>query len=587
MKGKIRLKLLAVSFLFLAIPSLLVGFASYRIAKEELDQLGAKALQNQVTMAVQLLRGLDYSVQEGSMTLEEAQERAKALLIGEKKHDGTRPISLRSGFGESDYFFVLDAQGILLAHPNSEGEDFWDKRTEQGVYFIQEIIAKAQEGGGYTYYDWALPHDPSTWAPKVAYAELEPNWGWIVATSSYLHDLNSGANQIYTLILLVIGLCLLVGTPLVIWFARQFAKPLIAVTHRLSLISQGVLSEEPIVVKNKDEVGLMAQALNQMESNLRDLVGHILEVAQKVATISEEVSKASEETGNAAEEIAAVIEEINSGMDEQLSHVASTRNIIQEVTDGVFVVSESNKEIANATAVVSQMAAQGEIQINETMQQMDTIARVTRETAVAVGQLGNYSRQVESFLAIIREIAEQTNLLALNAAIEAARAGTEGRGFAVVAEEVRKLADESQEAANQISTVVQEILHQSSVTEEAIRESNEEVVRGLDTIDKTREAFNSILVAIETVSQRVQGAVEASRNIEASAALQAEAMESMTNIIAQISKGMEQATVSSEEQAAAVEEISASTNVLTQMSHNLLSAVANIKIKNSRQDKVG
>src|SRR5690606_11361456 len=114
-----------------------------------------------------------------------------------------------------------------------------------------------------------------------------------------------------------------------------FAKPLVEVTDRLSMISQGVLSEEPIVVKNKDEVGLMAQALNQMESNLRNLVGNILEVAQKVASISEEVSKASEETGNAAEEIAAVIEEINSGMDEQLSHVASTRNIIQEVTDGV------------------------------------------------------------------------------------------------------------------------------------------------------------------------------------------------------------------------------------------------------------
>lgn len=575
---KIALQLLVIAFLFLIVPSLLVGIASYRVAKGELDQLGARALKNQVAMAVHFLRGLDHCVEQGYMSLAEAQELARTLLIGAKNPDGTRNIELPSGFGESDYFYVLDAQGLMLAHPNSEGEDFWLKQTDEGVYFIQEIIAKAQSGGGFTYYDWPLPHDQSTWAAKVAYGELEPNWGWIVVTGSYLHDFNSGAEHILDFILLVLAGCLVIGTPFVLLFSREFAKPLMQVTDRLTRISEGVIGGEPVVTRHQNEIGVMARALNRMETNLRVLVANIAETAEKVASISEELSKSAEETGKAAEQIAAVVEEINCGMDEQRLHVQNTQNIIEEVTGGVFVVSESNKEIARATAEVSRMAAQGELHLNETMKQMDTIARVTRETAAAVGQLGTYSRQVEFFLAVIRDIAGQTNLLALNAAIEAARAGAEGRGFAVVAEEVRKLADESQRAADEIALVVQEILRQLSVTEAAMRESSQEVGQGLEAMAKTRAAFDGILAAIDTVSHRVEGAVAASERIEAGAVRQSEAMGSMVDIITQVSQGMENAAVSSQQQAAAVEEISASAQVLAQASRALMEAVANFKI---------
>lgn len=579
MKGKIRLKLLAVSFLMLAIPTLVIGVSGAGIAKEELDRVGSKGLENQIIMTMQLIEALSNAVDNGVMSLADAQEEAKTLLIGAKRDDGTRPISLKAGYGESDYFFVLDEKGTLLAHPSLEGDNLWEQQTDDGYYFIQDIIDKAKKGGGYTYYDWALPNDPSVVAPKVAYAQQDPHWGWIVATSTYMQDFNSGALRILYILLIVIGLCLLIGISFIFLFARHFAEPLGRVTERVSLISKGVLSAEPVVVKNKDEIGLIAAAVNQMESNLRGLVGKIRDVAGQVASITDDVSKATEETGNAAEEIAAVMEEISSGLDEQLHHVELTSDIIQEVTQGVFVVSESNKDIAQATGQVTGSIAEGEIKINDTIRQIDAIARVTHETASVVGKLGEQSRQVESFLSIIKEIAEQTNLLALNAAIEAARAGTEGRGFAVVAEEVRKLADESQQAADQISTVVQDILHQTALTEEAIKQSNAEVILGLEIINKTKLAFNSISEAIEVVAQRVQGAVDASQSIETGAVRQAEAMESMAAVIRETTKGMDGAASSSQEQAAAVEEITAATNVLARMSQDLMEAVANIKLQ--------
>lgn len=578
MKGRIRIKLLVVSFLMLAVPSLVIGLSGVGVARGELNWVGSKGLENQVIMAMQMIETYNEAVKEGKMSLADAQEAVKTTLIGPKRPDGTRPITLQAGYGESDYFYVLDENGVLLAHPYMEGDDLWELHTDDGFYFIQDVIAKSKAGGGYTYYDWNLPNDPSIVAPKVAYGQWDPNWGWVVTTSSYLHDFNQGATRILYLLMVVMGLCLLIGIPFILLFARHFAEPLRKVTERVDKISQGILSSEPVEVKNKDEIGLIVSAVNQMESNLRVLVGKIRDVARQVALTTEDVSKATEETGNAAEEIAAVMEEISSGLDEQLHHVEITSNIIQEVTQGVFVVSESNKDIAQATERVTGTIVEGEIKINDTIKQIDAIARVTQETAAVVGKLGEQSRQVESFLSIIKEIAEQTNLLALNAAIEAARAGTEGRGFAVVAEEVRKLADESQQAAEQISSVVQDILHQIVLTEEAIKQSNTEVVLGLEAINKTKQAFISISEAIDTVAQRVQGAVNASQNIEAGALKQAEAMESMSAVIKETSKGMEGAASSSEEQAAAVEEITAATNVLARMSKDLMEAVANIKL---------
>lgn len=137
----------------LAIPSLIIGVSGAGIAKNELDKIGSRGLENQVIMALQLIESLHKTVEKGGLSLDEAQEQARELLIGEKRTDGTRPINLKAGYGESDYFFVLDENGILLAHPNREGADFWEMQTDDGRYFIQEIIEKAKSGGGYTFYD--------------------------------------------------------------------------------------------------------------------------------------------------------------------------------------------------------------------------------------------------------------------------------------------------------------------------------------------------------------------------------------------------------------------------------------------------
>lgn len=122
--------------------------------------------------------------------MEEAQERVRTELIGPKQDDGTRTIDKKVDLGENGYFFVLDEKGVLIAHPSIEGQSIWEEEDENGRKFGQEMVNKGMEGGGFTYYDWPLPNDAETIAPKVTYVEQETNWGWIVAASTYMMDFN-------------------------------------------------------------------------------------------------------------------------------------------------------------------------------------------------------------------------------------------------------------------------------------------------------------------------------------------------------------------------------------------------------------
>lgn len=189
-RGSLRNKLLIFSVLLYLIPSVTVGLIGYYTAVDEADNMVRKNLQNSVNLMVMNIRTLQNMVETGRLTLEEAQERAKIMMLGEKQADGTRPINSDIDLGENGYFYVLSEQGDLLAHPNLEGENLWDSQTSDGFYFIQDVIKKGQQGGGFTFYTWPLPNSEEE-AEKITYAVKVPGWNWIVVAGSYLQDYNT------------------------------------------------------------------------------------------------------------------------------------------------------------------------------------------------------------------------------------------------------------------------------------------------------------------------------------------------------------------------------------------------------------
>src|SRR5699024_2429882 len=130
-----------------------------------------------------------------NLTLEEAQEQVKEALIGEKQSDGSRKITEQIDLGENGYIFILDQDGVFMGHPFSEGNNEWDAEDANGVKFIQEMVL-AGGNGGFTHYDWPLPNDETSLAPKVTYSQTDSKWNWTINGSTYMQDFNEPANEI-------------------------------------------------------------------------------------------------------------------------------------------------------------------------------------------------------------------------------------------------------------------------------------------------------------------------------------------------------------------------------------------------------
>jgi methyl-accepting chemotaxis protein len=218
----------------------------------------------------------------------------------------------------------------------------------------------------------------------------------------------------------------------------RLVNTLHAVVSRMRKIAAGDLTGEAVSVRSSDELGQLAEATNQMQTGLTDLVGRITSTAEQVAA------------GHVSEEMAASTEQQRA----QLNQVAAA---MEEMAATVTEVSGRTGEVSRQSSEAGRQAQQGGQIVEHTVTEMAQIAAQVESTSNAVGQLSERATQIGAILTVINDIADQTNLLALNAAIEAARAGEHGRGFAVVADEVRKLAERTQVATLEVSKSVTEI----------------------------------------------------------------------------------------------------------------------------------
>lgn len=151
--NSIKTKLITISILLLVIPLLTLGIISYQKSKHSLDDLGKINLKNNVEMTTEMIEMLDKQVESGNISLEEAQEQVKIAILGEMNSDGTRPINENIDIGEHGYMFILDNDGIQIAHPFLEGEDSWDSVDPNGVKSTQALIEQGNDGGGFTKFE--------------------------------------------------------------------------------------------------------------------------------------------------------------------------------------------------------------------------------------------------------------------------------------------------------------------------------------------------------------------------------------------------------------------------------------------------
>ncbi len=325
-------------------------------------------------------------------------------------------------------------------------------------------------------------------------------------------------------------------------------KPLEEFLDAMERASQGDLN---VSIKGRyfGDFHALAEHFNFMLESLRTSVTHLKRSSEETLHLAEQLTQTIQQMHGATEEVSSTIQNISKGAEEQALKVQEAFNIIDKMAGNIQTSAELLSNSEKVVARSKNASAAGSHAVRRTITQMQSIHEVVQNSAKEVVELGTRSKAIGKVVDVITHIADQTNLLALNAAIEAARAGEYGRGFAVVAEEVKKLADGSAEAANQIGVMIRQIQKEISTVVTTMGAGAQKVTEGLTVVNEGGQALNEIQSASDEVEAQVQ---EISKSFENQADQAGRVVEAITNIVAV-----------SEENASATEEISASTEELT------------------------
>ena len=342
-------------------------------------------------------------------------------------------------------------------------------------------------------------------------------------------------------------------------------------------LSQNVTPATPAIEDEAtDELGRVSQSFdgirselvaaigsyNESRAGLTELVSSVQNNAGVLSLASQQMASTSEETGRAVNEIAQAVSDVAQGAERQVRSVEEAKTATEEVGAATESSARSAQETAAAAVVARQVAAEGEQAVAEATEAMRQVRESSSQVTTAMHQLGAKSEQIGGIVATITGIAGQTNLLALNAAIEAARAGEQGRGFAVVAEEVRKLAEESQDAAASISTLVEEIQAETAQAVTVVEETAQRTEEGAATVEQARDAFGRIGTSVEDMTGRVDAIAAAVQQIAASAQKVQNDMTEVAAVAEESSASSEQVSASTEETSASAQEIASSAQQL-------------------------
>ena len=406
-------------------------------------------------------------------------------------------------------------------------------------------------------------------------------------------DIRAAASQDVRLYALLVLAAIAAGLGIAFLVARQLRRAVATVLDRLRTLSgedvpsvargitamaEGDLtvtasaSTAPIERPGRDEIGQigsavneiadgtgrMAGAYNETRATLASILEEVSGTAQTVSSASHEMAATSQEAGTATGEIAHAITDMAHGAERQVRMVESARQKAEEVVTATEAAAQGAQRTAGSADDAQTAATEGGEAVARVTEAMRGVREASEEATRSIQGLGAKSDAIGGIIATIRAIAEQTNLLALNAAIEAARAGEQGRGFAVVAEEVRTLAEESQDAARSIGELVTEIQHETtdavSVVERGARRSEESG----HIVEDARLAFERIGASVEDVSGQVADIVAAAERIASAAQAMRESMEEVAAVSEEASASTQQVSASTEETSASAQQIAGS-----------------------------
>ncbi len=438
-------------------------------------------------------------------------------------------------YDKTEYFWINDAQGRFVMHPTKpelEGKDSIDMADPNGVPIMRRFIAlsKSQAGSGFVRYQWPLPTDPKgAPQPKLSYVQGFAPWGWTVGSGIYMNDVNAAfwgsvkQMALWTLLALafVAGIALLLRASIV----RQLAE-LSACVRRTGETGDLRLR----VSEAGGEIGEVGRSFNGTMAAFQTTISRVSDDAKALTESARDMGVAAASGRQAVTEITATMHEVAAAVGSQAESTMNATESVNDVAEGVQRVAELGQAASEAAGEADDVARHGMETLAEAGEAMGKIEQSVDAAGAVVRELGARGEEIGEIVTVITAISAQTNLLALNAAIEAARAGEHGRGFSVVAEEVRALAEQSSQAADQISSLVGDIRSDARRAVGAMEQGHAVVSAGAASMGAVRVAFESIRENVGSVSRAVGEASGEAGDVATSAHRVKDSMENIAAV---------------------------------------------------------
>ncbi len=531
----IRYKLTLLVGLFLLTFIVIAGSLIYGSRDTMLEDRKAK-LQNLVESAYSTAQHYYDRAEAGEMT--DAQARSAAIETIEWMR-----------YGDNGYLWINDFQPMMIMHPFAkklEGKTLADYKDPNGTHLFNNMVQEVKKtGSGFVHYVWQKGDDSANLQPKLSYVQGFTPWGWIIGTGVYIEDVNVAFYTHLRNTGISILLVIFVLTLLAYFIGRSISRPLnIAVSVANDLAAGDTTRDIP--VETRDEAGQLLKAMRKMMASVREATTVAKQIADGKLNVEIHRRSEKDELMQALKTMSIRLAEVVSGVKSSAENVATGS---QAMNDSSMQLSQGASEQAaaaeEASSSIEEMAANIRQNADNALQTEKIAiqaAEQTREGGEAVKETVSAMREIVAKINIIEEISRQTNLLALNAAIEAARAGEHGRGFAVVAAEVRKLAERSQIAAGEISTLS---------------------AKSVGVAEKAGLLLDKIVPDIQKTAELVQEIAAASREQDAGSEQINRAIQNLDQIIQQNAASAEEMASTSEELSSQSEQLRSSMEFFT------------------------